>query len=309
MLQSVMRFPILAFVCALVAGCGGSGRRQPTAPTPPSIPGSSASACAVAPNEAPGPVTDPTGPFFHQVVAARTSDGVSMRDARQVLDHASVPDGVRMSDGSIRIYYINGAEGAVWVARMDGDLVTPIAPISLDGVLRPRGVVDPDATRLPDGRIRLLYLSGFGASGSGTGRAMCLADSTDGERFTVVGAAVSFGAGDTTTDPSMVRLRSGNWLMAMSRGQTTVLARSADGAIFTVGETLSFGGVPELATTGDGRVRLYVCASGIESYVSTNDGTTWQREATVVAPGGSARIVCDPSMVAETDVFLYKTAG
>lgn len=305
----LMRFPILALAGALAVGCGGSGRRQPTTPTQTPAPAASTPACAVAPNETPGPVTDPGGPFFHQVVAARTSDGVTLRDARQVLDHASVPDGVRMSDGSIRIYYVNGAEGAVWVARMDGDLVTPIAPISLDGVLRPRGVVDPDATRLSDGRIRLAYLSGFAAPGSATVRAMCLADSTDGERFTVVGAAVTFSAGDTTTDPSMVRLRSGNWLMAMSRGQTTVLARSADGAIFTVGETLSFGGVPELATTGDGRVRLYVCANGIESHVSANDGATWLREATVVAPGGSARIVCDPSMVAETDVFLYKTAG
>jgi hypothetical protein len=265
------------------------------------------SACAVAPVESPAPITDPGGPYYHQVVSARTSDGVLITGARQVLDHASVPDGVRMGDGSIRIYYVNGAEGAVWVARQDGDAVTPIGPIAINGVLRPRGVVDPDATRLADGRIRLAYLSGFGAPGGATSRAMCLADSPDGEHFTVVGPAVSFGVTDTTTDPSLVQLTNGTWLMAMSRGQTTVLARSADGISFTLGETLSYGGVPELATLADGRVRLYVCANGIESYVSANDGTSWQREGTVITPGGAARIVCDPSLVAGAGVFLYKT--
>jgi hypothetical protein len=125
----------------------------------------------------------------------------------------------------------------------------------------------------------------------------------------VVGAAVVFSAGDLTTDPSLVRLRSGAWLMAMSRGQTTVLARSTDGVTFSIGEALGFGGVPELAMEADGRVRLYVCASGIESYISADDGSTWRREATVVLPSGAARIVCDPSAVAGTDVFLYKTAG
>lgn len=307
------RFPRLlgalgAAGLGVVAACGGSGgQAAPMAPSPTATPGSTP--CAVAPSGVPGPITDPAGPFFHQVVAAQTSDGITIRDARQVLDHASVPDGVRLTDGSLRVYYVNGAEGAVWVARLDADGATPIGPISINGVVRPQGVVDPDATRLPDGRIRLAYLSGFGAPGSSATRAMCLADSTDGERFTVAGAAITFGVGDTTTDPSLLQLRSGNWLMAMSRGQMTVLARSSDGVSFTIGETLTFGGVPELALLGDGRVRLYVCANGIESYVSASDGAAWQREAMVVTPSGAGRIVCDPSSIAGTEVFLYKTAS
>ncbi len=296
--------------CAvLLSMCGGSrtdtSTTSPASPSPTGQPGGS---CAVQPNPSPGPVTDPSGPFFHQVVAARTDDGVSLREARQVLDHASVPDGVRLSDGSIRIYYVNGAESGVWVARMDGENVSPIGPISIDGVLRPLGVVDPDAVRLPDGRIRLAYLAGFGGPGGESPRAICLADSTDGERFTVVGAALMFPPGDSTTDPSLVQLRGGAWLMALSRGQTTVLARSGDGRTFTTGETLGFGGVPELSLLDDGRLRLYVCAAGIESYVSSDGGSTWTREATVVDQPSAGGIVCDPSRVAGTDVFLYKTA-
>lgn len=306
-----MVYPLAGLACCIVLSmCGGSrAGTTTTSPSSPSPAGQASAACAVTPNPAPGPVTDPSGPFFHQVVAARTDDGVTLREARRVLEHASVPDGVRLSDGSIRIYYVNGAESGVWVARMDGENVVPLAPISINDVLRPLGVVDPDAVRLPDGRIRLAYLAGFGPPGSESTRAICLADSTDGERFTVVGAALTFPAGDMTTDPSLVQLPGGAWLMALSRGQTTVLARPSDGRRFTAGETLGFGGVPELSVLSDGRVRLYVCASGIESYISSDGGLTWQREATVVSPPPGGGVVCDPSMVAGTDVFLYKTAG
>jgi len=42
--------------------------------------------------------------------------------------------------------------------------------------------------------------------------------------------------------------------------------------------------VPELAALADGRVRLYVCARGIESYLSSDQGASWTREGSVVAP-------------------------
>ena len=58
------------------------------------------------------------------------------------------------------------------------------------------------------------------------------------------------------------------------------------------------------AMLDDGRVRLYVCNRGIESYVSRDLGTTWQYEASVISTGGLA---CDPSRVAGTDLFVYKT--
>lgn len=138
---------------------------------------------------------------------------------------------------------------------------------------------------------------------------MCLAESEDGISFTVLGAALRFEVGVTATDPSLTQLADGSWLMAVSWGQRSIMARSNNGLTFTRYDTLWVGGVPELATLPDGRIRLYVCAQGIVSFLSSDRGTTWQPEKTVVAPGtGGKKIVCDPSSVAAAGLFLYKTA-
>ncbi len=78
-------------------------------------------------------------------------------------------------------------------------------------------------------------------------------------------------------------------------------------ALICGGETLTYGGVPELADAGGGRIRLYVCARGIESYLSADGGATWQREAVIATAPPPQRIICDPSRIAGTNLFLYKT--
>jgi hypothetical protein len=97
--------------------------------------------------------------------------------------------------------------------------------------------------------------------------------------------------------------------MAISRGTSTLMGRSSDGLSFAQYDTLTFGGVPELALTADGRVRLYVCGSGsIQSYVSADSGSTWMFESTVMTSAiMGRRIVCDPSYVAGAGLFLFKT--
>jgi hypothetical protein len=256
-----------------------------------------------------GPITDPNGPYYHQVAVAHTTDGVTLTAPYQILDHASVPDGAVGPAGLPLIYYVNGADGPVWVALLLDDSANVIGPLVLDGVSRPAGVVDPDATRLPDGRIRLVYLSGgFGPPTAGAQGAFCVAESLDGVHFAVVARALWVPG--NFTDPSIAPLPDGSWLMALSMGQQTVLARSSDGYAFAVYDTVSVGGVPEVSTLADGRVRMYVCRDGIESYVSTDRGVTWTREATVVPPGTMRkRILCDPSMVAGADIFVFKTAN
>lgn len=92
--------------------------------------------------------------------------------------------------------------------------------------------------------------------------------------------------------------------MAAAAPSGTVLARSADGLSFVAGEPLTFSGVSELAALADGRVRLYVCAPGIQSYVSADRGSTWAHEGTVLDPGGLA---CDPSRMQGADLFVFKT--
>ena len=289
-----------AVVTALLA-CGSETPPEPTL---------SRVGCEVVAGGPPGPVPDPNGPYYHQVVAAHTSDGVTLSGGYQILDHASVPDGVRLGDNTVLVYYVNGADGGVFVARLLDDSAEVLGPIVLDGVTRPGRVVDPDAYLMPDGKVRLAYFSGFGPPGSTGPRAMCLAESEDGTHFTVLGAALPIAEGELLTDPSVVRLPDGSWRMAVSGGQRTVLARSADGLAFERYDTLTYGGVPELGLTRDVRLRLYVCAQGIVSYTSADGGASWQSEATVVAPGtGGKRIICDPSLVAGAGRFIYKTAN
>lgn len=280
---------------------------SPAAPTSTSPP-QPQDICSPSMSSSGGPIDDMNGPYYHQMAVARTSDGLTMRDHRRVLEHASVPDGVRLPDGSIRVYYVNGADGSVWVGVLSDSAFSPIGAISINGVSRPQGVVDPDASMV-GGRVRLAYLSGFGPPAAGATRAICLADSQDGVNFIVVSRAFYVTTGELLTDPSIIQLRSGTWLMAMSNGNQTVLARSGDGLSFSEYARVSYGGVPEITTLADGRVRLYVCASGIESYVSSDEGGTWMREGTVMTgePTGT-RLVCDPSVVVGTDRFVYKTA-
>jgi hypothetical protein len=277
---------------------GACSKPTVVTPTPTTqTPTASSSICAPAASSQGRPVNDPNGPYFHRVVVGTTSDGVRVSNVRSIIEHASVPDGVRAPDGRTLVYYVNGEDGGVWVASYAGGAATRIGAISINGVSRPAGVVDPDAYVI-DGRIRLAYLASSGP-GAGNQRAMCLADSTDGVSFSVVATALA--VTEMWTDPSVTRLRDGRWLMAISSGTTTVLARSTDGLVFTSGERLTYGGVPEVTTLEDGRARLYVCANGIVSYVLADNATTWALEGTVIPPGGLA---CDPSRISGTDLFV-----
>jgi hypothetical protein len=286
----------------LLVMCGGNNEAPgiiTPAPSASCAPGASASG---------QPITDPNGPYGHQTVIARTTDGLTMTNAHQVLDHASVPDGVRRPDGTVLVYYVNGAAGATHVARIVADTAQPLGPITVDGVQSPAGIVDPDVQTVSGGAVRMFYLNGFGPPNSTIPRAMCSADSQDGVRFTTRGVAFEWSSGEQFTDPSVVPLADGSWLMAISLGQQTVIARSSNGLSFTREATLSFGGVPELAIAPDGAVRLYVCQGGITAYRSTDSGRTWARERVVMGPGFNGRnIVCDPSLVAGAEMFVFKT--
>lgn len=291
----------------VVTACGRSA--SPTAPGTvgaTATPTGSMSSCGVTRSTPGGPVGVNGGPWMHNIAMGDSADGVTVTNLREVLAHASVPDGVRLSDGTTGIYYVNGETDGVWLARVSGAAVTPVSAITIDGVFRPEGVVDPDAT-LVDGKVRLAYLNGFGAPGNGA-RAMCLADSSDGLNFTTVANAWDLGAGSSMTDPSLLRLTDGSWLMAISDGQSTRIGRSTTGLSFTEYTRLTAGGVPELGLTTDGRPRLYVCAGGIASYVSPDGGTTWTFEATVIRPNTLGRtIACDPSWVPGANLFVFKT--
>jgi hypothetical protein len=295
----------LAVFCVLLLSLSAACGRQATSSSPaaPSLstPGLG-NLCAPTQSAPAGPLSDPNGPYFHRVAVGHTTDGVRITNIVHVLEHASVPDGVRLATGEVLVYYVDGADNSLGVASLTGAAAQPLGAITLNGIARPNGIVDPDA-QMVGGRVRLFYLGGFGSPTPANPRAMCVAESSDGRNFTVIGSALTF-SGELWTDPSVVPLASGGWLMAVSAGNNTVMARSNDGLTFVAGERLTYGGVPELAALADGRVRLYVCAQGIQSYVSGDRGSTWNHEGTVLNPGG---LTCDPSLVAGTDRFVFKT--
>jgi hypothetical protein len=301
-----------AFLTAACVACGGGGGAASLTPAAPTTPSGSGNAptCVITAGGPGGPINDPSGPYYHQVVVAQTVDGPAMTGIRQIIDHASVPDGVRRADGSVLVYYVNGAMGYTYVARMEGDSARVLGPITIDGIANPLGVVDPDAVLLPDGRVRLAFYWGFGAPGTNIARAMCIAESTDGINFTTRATALAFTPSEMLTDPSLLALPDGTWLMAISAGQNTLIARSTDGLTFAREGTLTIGGVPELARAPDGAARLYVCRGGIVAYRSVDAGRVWTLERTVVsAPVNGHPIVCDPSLVAGAGLFVFKTGG
>lgn len=309
MIRHVVRaaFVILVLL-GLTAGCKNATTAQsPSAPTPTPSPSptpvpTTSSVCAPTQSSPPGPVADAGGPYSHRVAVGRTTDGVRITDTVHVLDHASVPDGVRLPSGEVLVYFVDGADNSLGVASLTASSAMRLGAITLNGVPRPNGIVDPDAL-WTGGRVRLFYLGGFGPPSNSSARAMCVAEAADGRNFTVVGTALALSA-EVWTDPSVVPLAGGGWLMAVAAPGSTVLARSTDGLSFTSAERLTFGGVPELAALADGRVRLYVCEQGITSYISADRGSTWAREGPVYNPGG---LVCDPSLVEGAGLFVFKT--
>lgn len=293
---------------ALAIACGGgSGPTSPSTGTP--VTPSTVAGCELTTSTSGTPVVG--GPSTHNLAMASSTDGVTVTGLKKVLSQGSVPDGVRLPDGSIGVYYVNGATGGVWLARVNGSGITPVSPITIDGVLRPEGVVDPDAV-LVNGRVRLAYLNGFGAPGNGR-RAMCLAESPDGVTFTTLAMAYDVGTNQQQTDPTIVQLPNGTWLMAFRDDNVVRLARSTNGLAFTLYSQENFLGVVELSLTQDGRVRMYTCQEGISSHVSADSGVTWTREALVIfGPSLSGELagqgICDPSWVPGANLFFFKTA-
>ena len=242
---------------------------------------------------------DPNGSYYHQVMLAYSSDGLNWTvDDEPVRDHASVPEIAALPDGTLIIYYVDGIVDDVDAIRQaqDGSWV------DVDFVFEERPTqkaYDPDVVLLPDGRLRLFY---FGPPAMGIvmpseeAHAVYSAISEDGVVFTSEpGKLITV---QNVTDPSVVQLPDGTWLLALSRGPETLLASSSDGDGFELtGSETSLGGVPELTLLPDGRLRLFVTGQGgIRSLVSSDGGASWQEEEGMRIDGKGS-VAADPSVI------------
>lgn len=254
-----------------------------------------------------------TNPQFDEVHVSTASSFASLTDTTQaVLENASVPDGVQLTQdssagkkGDILIYFPNfqdpsagGHEqigmvrssdgGATWSDRQD---------IAIDKKPTAGGMVDPSVIELPDGRLRIYFfgseiVDGDPASAS-SAHNFYSAVSTDGINFTLEDG-VRFSA-NGITDPEVIYFN-GQYIMYISRGPLTLIATSTDGLTFTdTGLSWQGGGVPGAVVEG-GVVRLFGCSSQGMVSATSSDGKTFGSASSVFSTITQDPVIeCDPS--------------
>lgn len=256
--------------------------------------------------------TDNYALYSHQVVRALSSDGNNFElDATVLIDHASVPEAVIGSDGTVWVYYVNGIPGkhGIYVAseQPDGSFAERSC-VFIDGALQ-GGAVDPDVVKLDDGSYRLYYYHGVdpnvvgfnktgiepmlqGVGGQPSMHEFYAAASSDGIHFSVLGKVFEH---ETATDPTVVRTADGNWLLAMACSEAICIASSSDGLQFSQIETIYQPAIPELFLMPDGMVRL---VAGNRAYLSSDNGVSWGDDTGFRASrNGLVEYLLDPSLI------------
>ncbi|MBI3538345.1 MAG: exo-alpha-sialidase [Chloroflexi bacterium] len=251
-------------------------------------------------------VPDPEGPSFHQVLIAKSTDGLNWEtDNRILIDQASVPEVVRFSDGRLGIYAVDGSgqggPGYVYAESRDGGKTWTCGKMNFAGF-----GADPDIVWVAENTMRLysvMFPFGPGqppSPGQNTKpNSVNSAISTDGKNFSVEEGTRLEGV--NYTDPDVIRV--GNeWFMYVSTGPTAWAAKSNDGLKFElIGKVNETGAVSGSFVFPDGKIRHYYCAnSGIESALSDTGGSVWKKEIGIRIPKAeNVKIVCDPSIISD----------
>ncbi|MBI4358041.1 MAG: hypothetical protein HY584_01955 [Candidatus Omnitrophica bacterium] len=263
------------------------------------------------------PFEDPVGPYYHQIYKAISSDGLEFTKIPElVFDKASVPDVLRLADGRILIYAVDGAH------RSRSGLMVAISSDNArswqQGSLQMRNSrgfagADPEAVLLADGKIRLYYVT-FGKRPepgqppdfesvndirSAVSSDGILFEEEDGIRFSY----------PQITDPDMIKIQS-TWFMYVSQGPRLIRASSPDGLHFEYEDIVrENGSVSNTVAVEGGRWRQYYCAEGIRSAL-TSDGLHWQEEGGFRAFPEEGHMICDPAPVKVEShwMMFYKVA-
>ncbi|MBI2495257.1 MAG: hypothetical protein HYW10_01635, partial [Candidatus Omnitrophica bacterium] len=191
----------------------------------------------------PGPGPDASGPFNDEVYGAVSEDGVEFEELPgPFFEHASVPEVVELahtsaagSAGTLLLYFVDfsnghraGSEGLSMASSRDGRDWTAQRPVRVVGKRHRGAAVDPSVVQLSDRRLRMYFFGsevthGDPAAVSGD-HVIYSAVSDDGLTFTVE-PGVRFQT-PGITDPDVLLVGEALW-MVLSRGQETLLARSA----------------------------------------------------------------------------------
>ncbi len=251
------------------------------------------------------------GPNCHSLHVAYSENGGNSYNqiVEGIISSASVPDAVRFKDKNL-IYYVNGDfdNHSIYVSEIGNDGKSPkvLGPITLDGKII-KDAVDPDLIVTSDGKLRLFYYVGLFTKPVTYPKPnkFYSAISDDGINFKVEGVVAEL---DNSTDPTVVRLKDGSYLLAIPQGKELkiTILRSMDGYKFQKIARIS-GGIPELAINSDGNPEiLFQDQQGMVRQSSTDFGKSWKTDSTNVLINGLMG-AASPSLlkISEQKRFLY----
>lgn len=273
--------------------------------------------------EATDPFNDQNGPFFHKVYKATSKDGIAFTKTGELIaDKSSVPDVVKMADGKLFVYAVDGAkrstQGLMVSVSVDNGKTWKSGSFSIEATSSEAFVpADPQAVLLEDGSIRLFFVAfptkkpALDSTGkpipSGEKYKIKSAVSTDGLNFKEE-EGVRYESTDILTDPDVVKIGE-KWFMYLAKGSEQIAASSSDGLTFKLEKTVRMdGAISKTVKADDGSYRQFYCKNGISSS-KTTDGLSFSDEKVALAdsPG---EIICDPSPVKVGSEWLlfYKAA-
>lgn len=268
------------------------------------------------------PYGDKNGPFYHKVYKATSTDGLTFTGKKLIADKSSVPDVVKMPDGKLFIYAVDGArrstQGLMVMVSSDNGETWKTGSFSIEVTGEPFAPADPQAVLLDDGRIRLFFVAfpmkkpALDANGvpipSGEKYKIKSAISTDGLNFEEE-EGIRYESTDILTDPDIVKIGS-QWFMYMAKGSEQIAASSTDGLTFKLEKTIRpDGAISKTVDIGEGKFRQFFCKSGISSAVMT-DGLNFTNDPGSRIAETTGEIVCDPTPVKVGSGWLlfYKAA-
>lgn len=225
------------------------------------------------------PPANQDGPWNHQIHFATSKDGLNWNvEPAPLMKEASVPDiivlsgrGTAGSEGTTFVYTVDARPMkasrfeniSLLISKDNGKSWTEPEAVKINGIKETNAApVDPSIVQLEDGRLRLYFYAMVKAPPRpDSTHKFYSAISTDGRNFTVEDG-VRFEAANIT-DPEVI-FADGEWLMFISHGEESWLARSPDGLNFKRDEKVIFrgGGVPGALPLADGRVRVFLCGRG-----------------------------------------------
>lgn len=204
---------------------------------------------------------------------------------------------------------------AAYISTNEGQSFSDPVPVYISN-FSAKGLVDPCAVLLDDGRIRLYYFGSFTTEGDpvsnqpdGINRFFS-AISEDGFYFSEEAQVISNVDVDKAaiSDPFVLKNKAGIYIMYISYGTNVLSARSSDGLHFTWDSEKNRGtegGVPGALLLSDGKIRLYYHNSnGIKSAKSLdNEGLNFTTEEgfRINPPAESYTMAGDPNPIQFTE--------